>query len=231
MFPHPTLIVDQSRCSFLARCSLSYPPLVGFVLVGVLLNVAACSGNRSASQPRVRPPSAEELSAVRSQAPSIDPLALEREVHVIVNEVRQEHGLSPLGWNERLATLARAHSQDMAEYRFFSHINQRGEDVNRRGADAGISCRKQRGNYVLEGLGENLFETSRYATYQRVFGEGGEQLLLEWKTQQRIARDAVDGWFQSPPHRANLLSPDYETQGIGVAHSEEEELIITQNLC
>ena len=223
--------MDQPKCSYLARCSLGYSPLAGLVLVGVLLQVAACSGGRLQPQPRVRPPSAEELSQVRSQAPAIDPLALEREVHVIVNKVRREHGLSPLDWNEQLATLARAHSQDMAEYRFFSHINQRGEDVNRRGADAGISCRKQRGTYVLEGLGENLFETSRYATYQRVFGEGSERLLLEWKTQQRIAQDAVDGWLQSPPHRANLLSPDYESQGIGVAHSEEEELIITQNLC
>ena len=204
---------------------------MGLVLGGVLLNASACSGGRSASQPRVRPPSVEELSQVRSQAPSIDPLALEREVHVIVNKVRREHGLSPLRWNERLAGLARTHSQDMAKHRFFSHVNHRGEDVNRRAADAGISCRKQRGNYILEGLGENLFETSRYATYQRVFGEGGERLLLEWKTQQRIARDAVNGWLQSPPHRANLLSPDYETQGIGVAHSEEEELIVTQNLC
>ena len=202
-----------------------------FILASLLLSLAACTSPRPPQRPGVRPPSVEELSQARSQAPPIDLLALEREVYTLVNQVREEHGLTPLAWNDKLAELARSHSRDMAEHQFFSHVNQRGEDVNRRAAEAGITCRKRRGNYILEGLGENLYETARYATYQRVFGESAERLILEWKTQQRIARDAVDGWLQSPPHRANLLSPDYETQGIGVAHSEEEELVITQNLC
>ena len=206
-------------------------PLRAFLVASVLLSVAACASRHPPPRPGVRPPSPEELRQARSGAPPIDALALEREVHALVNEVRAEHGLAPLIWNERLAALARQHSRDMAEHRFFSHVNQRGEDVNRRAANADITCRKRRGNYILEGLGENLYETSRYATYQRVYGESAERLLLEWKTQGRIARDAVDGWLQSPPHRANLLSPDYETQGIGVARSAEEEVVITQNLC
>ena len=210
---------------------LPHKVLCSSLMVGVLLSVAACAPRRPPPRPGVRPPSVEELRQARSQAPRIDPLALEREVHALVNEVREEHGLAPLAWNDGLAALARQHSRDMAEHGFFSHVNQRGEDVNRRAANAGITCRKRRGNYILEGLGENLYETSRYATYQRVFGESAERLLLEWKTQGRVARDAVDGWLQSPPHRANLLSPDYETQGIGVTRSEREELVITQNLC
>lgn len=197
----------------------------------MLLSLSACAGARQPERPPVRPPSAEELQRARRNAPPIDPATLEQEVHRLVNEVRREHGVAPLAWNERLAGLARSHSRDMAEHRFFSHVNRRGEDVNRRAEHAGITCRKQHGNYILEGLGENLYETSRYATYQRVFSESAERLLLEWKTQQRIARDAVDGWLQSPPHRANLLSPDYETQGIGVARSDTEEVIVTQNLC
>jgi uncharacterized protein YkwD len=40
--------------------------------------------------------------------------ALERQVHDLVNVHRQTRGLSPLAYNEEIASIARRHSQDMA---------------------------------------------------------------------------------------------------------------------
>jgi len=40
--------------------------------------------------------------------------ALERQVHNLVNVHRQARGLSPLAYNEEIASIARRHSQDMA---------------------------------------------------------------------------------------------------------------------
>lgn len=45
----------------------------------------------------------------------------EEEVTRIVNEIRRDHGLSPLHYNEALAAVARAKSRDMHDKNYFSH--------------------------------------------------------------------------------------------------------------
>lgn len=41
----------------------------------------------------------------------------------------------------------------------------------------------------------------------------------------------VDSWMNSPGHRANILNPDYDRAGIGVAVDAEEAVYATQNFC
>jgi len=45
----------------------------------------------------------------------------EQQVINLVNQIRREHGLSPLSANWQLARVARYKSQDMADNRYFSH--------------------------------------------------------------------------------------------------------------
>ncbi len=65
--------------------------------------------------------------------------AYERRVLELVNEERAKQGLSPLTWHEGLANVARAHSQDMNDRRFFSHDNPDGQSPFDRIKAAGIA--------------------------------------------------------------------------------------------
>jgi len=174
-------------------------------------------------------PASWPASATRN-APVLDPAALAQEIHIQVNAVRTRHGLTPLAWKDRLAEVALAHSRDMADHAYFGHTNRRGEDAGDRARQAGLSDRARVGAYVVEGVGENLFMTHHFRAYE-VFtqADGQQTYLFEWKTQQEIAQEAVARWMQSPAHRANLLSPLYHGEAIGVGHSANEVLFITQN--
>ena len=46
---------------------------------------------------------------------------VERSAFDRINEKRVEMGLPPLVWNNELAAVARVHSQNMADFKFFSH--------------------------------------------------------------------------------------------------------------
>lgn len=64
--------------------------------------------------------------------------AYEQQVFDLVNQIREENGLSPFEYNETLAQVARAHSQDMIDRNFFDHINPDGDDPSDRVSAAGI---------------------------------------------------------------------------------------------
>lgn len=100
------------------------------------------------AEPTTAPPStvptqppAIQPTAAPTQAPTVQPTtaptlppsqstssetAMEQEVLRLVNQARQENGLTPLNWAEDLAAVARAHSRDMIDRSFFSHTNPDG---------------------------------------------------------------------------------------------------------
>lgn len=54
------------------------------------------------------------------------------------------------------------------------------------------------------------------------YGAFGENIMYDFHSSgafnpERFAKTAVDGWMNSPGHRANILSPDFDRSGIGVA--------------
>jgi len=56
------------------------------------------------------------------------------------------------------------------------------------------------------------------------YGAFGENIMYEFHSHaafnpKSFARAAVDGWLNSPGHRANILSPYFDRSGIGVAVS------------
>ena len=82
-------------------------------------------------------------TAVPTEAPvvEVNASANEKQVFELVNKVRAQNGLSQLKWADDLAALARAHSRDMINRRFFSHNNPDGLSPFDRMKAAGISYR------------------------------------------------------------------------------------------
>lgn len=111
---------------------------------------------------------------------------MEAQVRSQINQIRQAQGLRPLTQNDRLAQVARAYSHRMAEEHFFAHTSPSGDTMVERVQGAGIF-------YLM--LGENLFTSTNLP---------------------QPATAAVEGWMNSPGHRANILRPEYRETGIGV---------------
>ncbi len=83
------------------------------------------------------------------------------------------------------------------------------------------------GEYVSEGLAENIFQNN---LYNRVIISGID-IKYEWNSADKIARTSVDGWMASPGHRQNILTGRYEKTGVGIAIAANDQLLITQLFC
>lgn len=124
---------------------------------------------------------------------------IEHRVFDLVNERRAEAGLQPLTWNENVAGVARVHSANMANYKFFSHTGVDGKRVDTRADSLGVK--------KWHALGENI-------AYNRGFKSPLES--------------AVQSWMNSPGHRENILKSDWQESGIGVVVSENGAYYFTQ---
>jgi len=125
----------------------------------------------------------------------------------MVNDKRVEQGLSPLKWNESIASYSRKHSLDMAEKRDLYHNKVELASLT---------------------LGENAALNPRLA--------GGFILLpypvglAFYKTDKELLSETVEGWMNSIGHRQNILNPNYDFTGVGVAVAEDGvTYYLTQN--
>lgn len=125
---------------------------------------------------------------------------LERALLKETNAARARFGLAPLQAHEGLARAARGHAQEMARLGFFSHSGPNPESAT-------LEHRLARAGVASTTAGENL-------------------ALL--RGQQDLAEAAVEGWLQSPPHRAALLNGDYTHVGFGAFDSVTGETYIAQ---
>lgn len=111
---------------------------------------------------------------------------VERKIIRKVNAIRRDRGLGRLRADRRLARSADYHCRDMLRANFFAHESSNGQSFAQRLQRFRPSRR----------LGETL-------AYVAAHGARGQ------------AARVVRMWMQSPPHRAALLSSDF--QRIGVA--------------
>lgn len=70
------------------------------------------------------PPTTLKIEPSVDDVPVADPLEAERRVLGLVNRDRQTAGLPPLQWDERVAEVARAHSQEMRKTKIVAHVSQ-----------------------------------------------------------------------------------------------------------
>lgn len=155
------------------------------------------SGAAPASRPRpVSSPAIENLNG-----PSLsEATASERRAFELINEARQSKGLSPLTWDPQLCLMARAHSEDMMQRRFFSHETPEGRDATDRAHAFGIAD--------FQILGENIASNQG-------FEDPGAL--------------AVEEWMRSSGHRANILNPKFQRSAIGVSVGADGTVFLTQD--
>ncbi len=163
-----------------------------------------------------------------NKKPIIDKIKLEKQVHLLTNQYRTQHGLQTLSWDDNLSNIARHHSQDMASRNYFSHDTPEGKDPTDRGTSQGYHCQKIVGILIYSGIAENIFQNNVYDT---VWYTNGIPTSYDWNTLDDLATSTVDGWMDSPGHRENILTKTYDKEGIGVAISSDEKVYITQNFC
>jgi len=118
----------------------------------------------------------------------------------IMNEYRRKHHLGPLKAYHQLNRFAREHSRYMARHRACNHD---------RFPDRSARVMQVTGAAFV---GENcyMYPSPTYDKY----------------TDIRL----VEGWMESPDHRANILNPRYSRIGIGVV-IKERRVYATQIFC
>ena len=137
---------------------------------------------------------------------------LEQKVHAGINAERIQNGGSALEWDDRLASVARAHSEDMTSRNYFSHDTPEGLDPTDRLHRAGLNCRKG----YRYGIAENI-------AIETTSGGSGQ-----------TAEKAVRSWMNSLGHRRNLLNGEYDTTGVGASFGRwrgYKAVYLTQVFC
>lgn len=139
-----------------------------------------------------RPRSVENVAAVNVKA-------VERSAFEMLNRKRVDNGLTPLVWSDDLEAVARQHSQNMAEFQFFSHRGLDNKLVSDRADAAGVGR--------WRAIGENI-----------AFNRGFDDPVSK----------AVELWLDSPSHRRNLLSNTWRESAVGVAVAGDGSYYFTQ---
>jgi uncharacterized protein YkwD len=158
--------------------------------------------------------------------PSIRVQDLEQRIHILINRERKVHGLSTLGWDNRLSRIARDHSKDMASRSYFSHESPEGRDFSFRYQEQGYTCSIRTGTIIHRGA-ENIALGHLYSSIRTVNGV----VSYDWDTIDQIAQKTVQGWMNSPGHRKNILTPHWQNEGIGIFFATDGAVYVTQNFC
>lgn len=124
---------------------------------------------------------------------------LERRVFKLLNDVRKGQGLQDLVWSDDVAAVARLHSENMADGKFFSHRGTDGSMVDDRADRLGLGAWRV--------IGENI-------AYMRGYEDP--------------AALAVEKWMESTAHRKNLLGPNWKESAVGVAITKDGTYYMTQ---
>ncbi len=129
----------------------------------------------------------------------VNTVELERAAFERLNQKREENGMQPLVWSEQVAALARNHSQNMAEFKFFGHRGLDNKLVSGRADEMRIGR--------WRAIGENI-------AYNRGYKDPVEK--------------AVDNWLNSQTHRHNLLNSEWMESAVGVAVADDGSYYFTQ---
>lgn len=114
---------------------------------------------------------------------------IEQAIFERVNKERAANGLSPLAYNGTMEYYARYKSKDMGDNGYFDHNDLNGEL---------ITAKMKRDGVSYNAWGENI------AYIQGSYDNAS------------LANKFMDNWMNSSGHRANILSSNFSSIGIGV---------------
>ncbi len=138
---------------------------------------------------------------------------VERSVLYYTNRERSKRGLRKLSGHRSLKRAARHHSRWMSRSSRYSHSGVHGSRPWERAKWAG---------YPSQRVGENIWTVSS--------GSGGTwRSRFKWRSDWQLGKAAVISWMNSKGHRRNLLNPDWNHLGVGVARNRSGRVYLTQN--
>ncbi len=170
-----------------------------------------------------------------------DRAEIESIVAEYTNEERAAEGLEELEYRDEFVDVSRTHSEDMADNGYVGHVDSQGRSFDDRiefeDTDAEVCLTtperdrlEEIGGEITDGrpsVGENAG-----ATFYEVEIEDertGEEIVNE--NEDDIARSLVNDWMESPAHRDNILSEEWNTVSVGVYVSEGKTVFATQVFC
>lgn len=179
------------RITLLTLVLASIPAFAQSRPEAILVDEIGASGSRKIQRQR--------LAGPRPKSSTSTAYRVERATFDLMNAERTAKGLPLLKWNDQIADLARLHSLNMAEHKFFSHRGVDGTMVDDRADMLGIGG--------WRAIGENI-------AYMRGY-DNPDQM-------------AVEKWLNSTSHRRNMLSPTWRESAIGVAVTPDGTYYFTQ---
>ena len=117
---------------------------------------------------------------------------LDGQILTRLNATRAAHGLRPLVVSDGLEKAAVTHSRDLIQAGVFQHDSPDGTSFVQRL--------------------KHFYSPSGYSSWT-----AGENIL--YNTADIDADTAIRAWLDSPPHRQNMLNPDWREVGIGSVHA------------
>jgi uncharacterized protein YkwD len=132
------------------------------------------------------------------------------------NRQRALYGLKPLKHDSRLESCAQGHSQDMANYNFFSHTStvpgkySLSDRAGRYGISETYIGENIHDIYILQFNGEAYIPASFDGYFKTLSGK-----RIPMHSYQSLAFEIVKGWMNSPGHKANILNTNYSHLGVG----------------
>ena len=151
----------------------------------------------SSTRPRVY--KEKEIPNITPVKKAVTNFEFERKAFEEINQQRAASKLQPLVWSDDAAKIARIHSENMANFKFFSHEGLDGSMVNDRADQFGVS--------KWRAIGENIAYNRGYAN------------PIEF---------VVERWMLSQGHRENILSERWKESGIGIAITADGTYYFTQ---
>jgi uncharacterized protein YkwD len=211
--------------------------LAAALLCGAVLIIAApataqdtttaSAGQTTASVSNVSAEPSDEINTG-----SLDRKLLSQLVIRYTNDERETSGMPPVKHDDALQRLAEKHSRDMANRGYFSHTSQR-QDRPDIPFEERVSLQKLGYKSTGENLALQPIVTSRrITTLVSSSGERTREVTPDIATYDELARATVEGWMNSPGHRENILTRDFNLVGIGVGIGERDGVPyawITQN--
>ncbi|WP_300379640.1 CAP domain-containing protein [Clostridium sp.] len=149
------------------------------------------TGNENTNTQNPNTDNSQATPEEKPQAESSDKYIAEIEQAIFqrVNQERATAGLPALTYNTTMEHYARFKSQDMGDRKYFDHTNPEGKLITEKMKADGVSYRA---------WGENIAYISGIS--------GNAQLSTQF----------MDNWMNSQGHRANILSSNFSSIGVGV---------------
>jgi uncharacterized protein YkwD len=138
-------------------------------------------------------------------------------IAVKTNLYRQYRNLPNLSYDPVLGDIAIAHSRDMAERGYFSHVTPEGVDPTGRAEKVKYpTTRRIDDGTTRSGIAENIIKISSGYTIGKKYSG-----FVDPTDPEEVADVMMIEWISSPQHNKNLVDPSIERIGAGVTYNGE----------